>query len=190
MEGFQVEDYQGFNTKEIDAMFKHNQLDMLVSRKNTEQIYVKYLLDKPLRKDNLNNIVEDLFENPHMNTNAPLLAKTDTLVVIIEDEPNETNVNHCRTLFDRDGIFVVVFNIRRLQFNVRKHSLNPQIRILTTQEMNELKQTMKITDWSQLPEISRFDPLAMSIFLKPGQILHIDRDSPVSISSIYYRYCV
>jgi DNA-directed RNA polymerase subunit H (RpoH/RPB5) len=189
MEGYAVQDYQGFSKNEIDAMFKHDQLDMLVSRENNQKVYIKYSLGKPIRKELLSQMIEDLFENEYMNTNAPLLQETDTLVIIIDEEPNETNIKQCRLLFDRFKKFVVMFNIRRLQFNIRKHVLIPQTRILSTVDMANLKTKYKIKDWSQLPEISRFDPLAMSVFLRPGQIIEIDRHSPVSISNLYYRFC-
>ena len=207
MEGFHVKNYEGFSSKEIDTMFSHDQLDMLVSKSSSsseqkeeekekdhageKKIYVKYYLGKPMRKEVLSNIVEDLFETPQSETNHPLLEPTsDTLVIIIDEEPNDTNVKQLQTLYDRDGIFVMMYNIRRLQFNVRKHVLNPEVSVVGDTEAGELKEKFNIRDWSQLPEISRFDPLAMSIFLRPGQIMRIQRDSPTSIENVYFRYCI
>jgi DNA-directed RNA polymerase subunit H (RpoH/RPB5) len=193
MQGFSVEQYQGFSNSEVDIMFKNTQLDMLVqSPKSGEQMYIKYHLDKPIRKEMLNNIVEDLFETPQNDTNEPVLKKTDTLVIITDDEPNDTNIKQCSHWFDASGIFIVIFNIKRLQFNIRKHVLVPKVvRILSETEMDALKLQYGIQSWRQeIPEISRYDPLAMAIFLRPGQILYIERDSPTSIGGIYYRYCV
>ena len=203
MEGFHVKNYEGFSSKEIDTMFAHDQLDMLVSKQNQDReeqqprgeeekkIYVKYYLVKPIRKEILANIVEDLFETPQAETNRPVLEpSTDTLIIIMDDEPNDTNIKQLQTLYDRDGIFVIMYNIRRLQFNVRKHALNPEVGVVTrAKEIDELREKFNIRDWSQLPEISRFDPLAMAIFLRPGQIMRIRRDSPTSIENLYYRYC-
>ena len=191
MEGYKVDEYQGFNYKEVELMFKHEQLDMLVKKPSTDdQIFVKYFLGKPLRKEMMNNMVEDLFDTPQAETGQPLLRKSDTLVIILDEEPNETNIGHCNTLYNQSGIFVAIFNIRRLQFNIRKHQLIPAVRILSAKEMEEHKDKYKIKDWSQFPDISRFDPLALAVFLRPGQILRIDRDSPVSMSNIYYRHCI
>ena len=204
MEGFHVKNYEGFSSKEIDTMFAHDQLDMLVSKHKQDRgeqqprgeeeenkIYVKYYLGKPIRKEILSNIVEDLFETPQAETNRPVLdPSSDTLVIIMDEEPNDTNIKQLQTLYDRDGIFVIMYNIRRLQFNVRKHTLNPEVGVVTSaKEMDELRDKFNIRDWSQLPEISRFDPLAMAIFLRPGQIMRIRRDSPTSIENLYYRYC-
>ena len=43
---------------------------------------------------------------------------------------------------------------------------------------------------SELPTISRFDPVAMSIFIKPDQVCEITRNSINGIDSKYYRLCV
>jgi DNA-directed RNA polymerase subunit H (RpoH/RPB5) len=178
-------------------MYANNQLDMLVSKErggnldgDGEKIYVKYYLGKPIRKEILTNIVEDLFEIPQADTNRPVLEPSDALVFIIDEEPNDTNIKQLQILFDRDGIFVMMYNIRRLQFNVRKHALNPEVGVVKDEkEVQEIREKFNIREWTQLPEISRFDPLAMSIFLRPGQIMRIRRDSPTSIENLYYRYC-
>ena len=43
---------------------------------------------------------------------------------------------------------------------------------------------------TQFPEISRFDPVARVIGLRPGQICKITRPSKTAIESNYYRVCV
>jgi DNA-directed RNA polymerase subunit H (RpoH/RPB5) len=189
MENYDVTGYEGFSINEVEAMFKNSQLDMLVtkSKDKTEEknIYVKYFLGKTLR-NNINEIIEDLFDN----NDGATLTKNDTLVIIIDDEPNDTIIKNICYKNDNEGIFIVLFNIKRLQFNVRKHKLNPSfISILTDEEVEELKNRMKIKHLSQLPEISRFDPLAMSIFMRPNQVCHIIRDCPTSIAEDYYRVC-
>ena len=42
---------------------------------------------------------------------------------------------------------------------------------------------------SELPEISRFDPVASLMALRPGEIIEIIRPSPISIINKYYRLC-
>ena len=89
---YQISGYDNFNLNEIDAMYKNSQLDMLVNRtnKNTneiENIYVKYYLEKKqLRLNILNDIIEDLFTGDSTTT----LTKKDTLIIIVDNEPNET----------------------------------------------------------------------------------------------------
>ena len=42
---------------------------------------------------------------------------------------------------------------------------------------------------TQFPEISRFDPVAQAIGIRPGEVCEILRPSPVSIVAKYYRIC-
>ena len=39
-------------------------------------------------------------------------------------------------------------------------------------------------------EISRFDPAALAIGIRPSQVCEIIRKSPTSINSKYWRICV
>jgi DNA-directed RNA polymerase subunit H (RpoH/RPB5) len=68
--------------------------------------------------------------------------------------------------------------------------LVPKHRILTTEEVKEIKKKFNITDKSQFPDISRFDPVAQVIGIRPGQICEITRPSKTAIQGNYYRICV
>lgn len=46
-----------------------------------------------------------------------------------------------------------------------------------------------ISDY-EFPEISRFDPAALAIGIRPSQVCEIIRNSPTSISSKTWRICV
>jgi DNA-directed RNA polymerase subunit H (RpoH/RPB5) len=183
---YNVSDYGDFSINEIDAMYTNDQLDMLVKHEeNDKKIYIKYYLNsKNIRKENLETLVEDLFQIENV------LAKSDTLIVIINEEPNDTITERIKYLYDHDGIFIVLHNIERLQFNILDHSLVPFIRILNDNESEELKKKYNLKDYSQLPEISRFDPQALAISLRPGQVCSLDRKSSTAVSYTYYRVCV
>ena len=43
---------------------------------------------------------------------------------------------------------------------------------------------------NQIPEISRYDAAGKCIFIKPGDIVKIERSSKNSIISEYFRYCI
>ena len=118
------------------------------------------------------------------------LTKKDTLILIIEDEPNETTINKIKYLYNRDGIFVVIHNINRLQYNLLNHTLVPKCTILGSSEIDELKQKYNIMDTKQLPEISRFDPQALAICMRPGQVCKFERQSSTALFYDYYRICV
>ena len=185
-QGFVVEEYSSFSINEIDAMYSNQQLDMLLSDENKQKkTYVKYYLSaKQIKPDSLDDIIEDLFEIDNV------LTKNDTLIVIVEDEPNDTIITKIKYLYDRNGIFVVIHNIKRLQFNILNHRLVPNCEILKETEVEELKNKYKMTNIMQLPEISRFDPQALAICLRPRQICKFERESATAMKYDYYRVCV
>jgi DNA-directed RNA polymerase subunit H (RpoH/RPB5) len=184
--GYAIRDYSRFSINEIDAMFTNEQLDMLINHDETgEKVYIKYYLSaKQIRPNNLDEIIEDLFviEN--------VLTKKDTLIIITEDEPNDTILAKMKYLYDHDQIFVVIHNIKRLQFNILEHKLVPKCSILDEDQVIELKKTYNVKHTMQLPEISRFDPQALAMCLRPGQICKFERDSITALKYDYFRVCV
>jgi DNA-directed RNA polymerase subunit H (RpoH/RPB5) len=188
-----VLEYHNFTINEIEAMAKNNQLDMfLKSHTDTGKIYVKYMLNKStIRLTLVDDLVEELFEY------EGVLGKNDTLVLIINDEPNDSMVAKLQYLYNNKGYFIVAHNINRLQRNIMKHVLVPKHRIIEDLVGSDGKSTIdtfmtkyNLKSKSQLPEISRFDPVALLVCLRPGQICEIDRKSPTSVVSKYYRVCV
>lgn len=184
--GFDIKQYANFSINEIDAMYTNNQLDMLLTNDETEQkAYIKYYLSaKQIKPDSLDDIIEDLFDI------ESVLTKKDVLIVIIEDEPNDTIITKIKYLYDRNGIFVVVHNIKRLQFNILNHRLVPSCEILNDGEIEDLKKKYKMTSTTQLPEISRFDPQALAVCLRPGQVCKFQRESLTAMNYDYYRVCI
>jgi len=181
-----VSDYSSFSINEIDTMYRNAQMDMLLTQSKTEKkAYVKYYLAaKQLRKQNLDDIIEDLF------VIEGVLTKKDTLIIITEDEPNDTIQTRIKYLYDHDGIFVIIHSIKRLQYNILKHKLVPECSILQNEEVDQLKKTYNINSLSQLPEISRFDPHALAMCLRPGEVCMFQRTSITAMKSQYYRVCI
>lgn len=184
-QNYDVSEYNQFSVNEIDAMLSNNQLDMLVSDDDTQRkVYVKFYVEtKQFRPQVLDEIIEDLF------LVETVLTKNDTLVVIVDTDPNDTMVEKLKYLFAHSGIFVVFHNIRRLQFNVLEHRLVPPVRVLSETETKELLVNYNLKSVEQLPEISRFDPQALAILLRPGQVCAIERDSATALKTMYYRAC-
>ena len=193
-QNYNIEEYEEFDINEVDVMRANNQLDMLLSKKtqkdasqrrDTRKVYVKYLIDqKQLRANNLQEIVDDLF------LVESVLNKEDTIIIIVEGEPNEPILKFVSELYFKEEIFVVVHNINRLQFNILKHSYVPTAYILSVEETTEFMKKMNIKSLSQLPEISRFDPQAQAICLRPGQVCRFTRQSPTAMDYFYYRVCI
>lgn len=185
-QNYDVADYVNFSINEIDAMFSNDQLDMLLTRKSDGQkTYVKYYLTaKQIRPQNLDNIIDDLFFV------ESVLTKKDTLIIITEDEPNDTIQAKMEYLYNHDGIFIVIHNIQRLQFNMLEHSLVPFVDILSDEKTKEVMAKFNIKSLQQFPEIGRFDPQALALSMRPGQVAKFTRKSITALETEYYRVCV
>jgi DNA-directed RNA polymerase subunit H (RpoH/RPB5) len=191
---FDTKDYADFTVNEVDAMAINNQLDMLITHTKTEhdktvyddtKIYVKYMLSsKAIRVKTIEDLIEELY------VVEEVLTPQDTLAIIINDEPNDSLTATLKYLYDNRGIFVIVHNIKRLQRNILKHKLVPPHTIMTNSAVEELKKEYNLKNLQQLPEISRFDPVSLIIGMRPGQVCKIDRSSPTSMVSKYFRVCV
>jgi len=185
-QNYDTTDYAEFSINEIDVMFANSQLDMLI--KHTDGVhsaYIKYYLTaKQLRPTNLDEMIEDLYMI------EGVLTKADTFIIIVNDEPNDKIIEKMKYLYEHDGIFVVMHNISRLQYNILKHQYVPQMRVLSKEEENLVKMKYNLTDSAKFPEISRFDPQALVMNVRPGDVCHFKRVSPTALFTDYYRVCV
>ena len=185
---FNVAEYEGFSINEVDSMYATEQLDMLLQKEdannNVSKVYVNYFLKGNLTDSSLRPIIEDLY------TISDTLSANDTLIIIYDGEPTDSLKTHLDHLYKKENQFVVVLNIKRVQFNMLQHFLVPSMRILSEIENEKLFQQYNIANIEQMPAISRYDPQALIMCMRPGQICEITRKSPTSLTSNYYRVCV
>jgi DNA-directed RNA polymerase subunit H (RpoH/RPB5) len=186
-----VGDYDGFSVNEVNTMKTNNQLDMILEKVNEDpttklksKIYIRYYLAKALRPANLQEMIDDLFNVEEV------LKKTDTLLIVVKDEVNETIINTLKHLWEQDKIFIIIQSLKRLQFNILNHILVPPHRILSLSETIQIRTRYNIMSDGQFPDISRFDPAAQAIGIRPGQVCEIIRPSKTAISAPYYRICM
>ena len=187
-QGYDIEEYTGYGVNEIQTMYTNDQLDMLLTSDKhasgpSRKVYVKYHLARTLRRDNINNYIDDLF---HLEQ---VLNKGDTLLIIMKQEVNETLINILNQIWDQDEIFIVIMTLDRLQYNILEHTFVPKHTILSETETEEMMKRYNIMDVKQLPSISRYDPVAVAIGMRPGQVCKITRSSKTAINSTFYRYC-
>jgi hypothetical protein len=130
--GFEIRNDEFFSINEVDAMYKNNQLDILLKDENdSKKVYIKYKIEGTIDKVNIDNIVEDLYfiEN--------VLKKSDCLIIVIEenDKPNKKILEYLDYLYKKEGLFIVIHTLKRLQFNILEHTLVPKMRILTSSDV-------------------------------------------------------
>lgn len=175
--------YKNFSISEIDAMYTNEQLDMLLQHSNeNKKTYVKFYVHKTLRANMIDSLISNLFEE--------VLTPKDNLIMIVLDEPNDSICTQLNHIWKNKGIFIVIHNIKRLQYNILEHELVPDMSILSTEEVEKLKKDMNLTRMKQLPEIGRFDPQALAMSLRPGNVCKLTRKSVASLENDYYRFCV
>jgi len=197
-QNYNISEYDGFSVNEINTMKTNNQLDLILSKNPYEEeeednvikkedyekkIYIKYYLGKSLRPNNLQEMIDDLFYIEE------ILTKNDTLLVVVKDEVNETLLNTLKHIWESDKIFIILIPLQRLQFNILEHILVPPHRILNDAEKIKIKKRYNIINDELFPELSRFDPVAKAIGIRPGEVCEITRPSKTAISSFYYRIC-
>jgi DNA-directed RNA polymerase subunit H (RpoH/RPB5) len=191
---------ENFSLEEIDLMINHKQLNFRVENKKTnEACYVHYYNNlyytsgctslkmggnSNLKSSTLLDIVRDVYEL------KGLLEKKDTLLIVTTDYSEEGIVRELKYLWEEERIFVVILKIETLQINILKHNYVPKHIRLSKEEKDELYIKYNIDNNEQLPEISRYDPVAKIILLRPGEVCKIIRYDKISFTNDFYRICV
>ena len=179
--GFDSNEYDKYNMNEINQMIKTDNLDMEL--KNEKTLYIKYHILKALRVQYIEEIIDDLYNIEEK------LDNTSILIIIAKDKINDTIKHYLSKLYVDRNIYIIHFSLAELQFNVIEHTLVPKHHILSKEDSKEFMQKYNIKNISEIPEISRYDAAGKCIFIKPGDIIKIERPSKNSITSNYFRYC-
>ena len=181
--GYNTKSYMNYNYDSVYNMIIHNSLDMYFNE--GKKIYCKFHVQKkPIRTQYIEEYIDEIY-----NIEEKLTTK-DILIIIGNDNINDTTKTYLSSIFIDRNINIIYLSIKELQYNVLNHTLVPKHSILDSDKINEIKTRYNITNTSELPEISRFDPVAKAIGASPGDIIHIERRSKTAVISDYYRYCV
>ena len=181
--GYDVSEYENTSFSEISKMEKNKQLDMVLESDSDKKIYIKYHLSTKIRPNQVYEITDDLFNLEE------ILTYDDELIIITKEKPNDTLIKLMRSMLATDKVFFNIFSVSELLYNILDHAMVPPHRIMLEDEIEQLCKDYNITDKKQLPDISRFDPVAKLLGCRPGKVLEIIRPSKTSISAKYYRLC-
>ncbi|CAI2380142.1 unnamed protein product [Moneuplotes crassus] len=108
-------------------------------------------------------------------------------VLVIGGEMTPSALKLARA-FD-DLVTLEVFYEEEVLFDITEHNLQPEFRVLTEEETEELLKEYEISVY-QLPAISKADPIARFYGLDPKQVIKITRKNQVSGSYYTYRVCI
>ena len=150
-QGYNIDDYSNFSINEVNSMKQNNQLDMLLEKKEENpttkrknKIYIRFYLTKMIRPANIQEMIDDLFNLEE------ILTKEDTLFIITKDEMNETIISELKHIWEKDGIFIVIENIKRLQYNILNHSLVPEHTIISDKDVDEVMKKYNIKNKNEI----------------------------------------
>jgi DNA-directed RNA polymerase subunit H (RpoH/RPB5) len=169
-------------------MKQNDQLDMLLTsndKNEPRKVYVKYFTSQRVNATLVHNVVDDLFDIDEVlssNTN-------DTLIIVTKQPANDTLMQLLNQLWSQSNYFIIIFTLDQLQFNILNHQYVPRHEVLSRSQTEDVLKRFNVTDTDQLPNISRYDPVAQAIGIRPGEICKITRPSKTSIQSEYYRIC-
>ena len=89
LQGYDIDEYVNFSINEVNAMFNNKQSDMLLKKTTNnpttdkpDKIYIRYYLGKTLRPQNIQEMIDDLFNLEE------ILDKQDSFYVYIHDIKN------------------------------------------------------------------------------------------------------
>ena len=62
--------------------------------------------------------------------------------------------------------------------------------ILDNKQIDDLQKKYNLQNLKKLPEINRFDPQALAMSMRPGQVGMLKRESVTALDYNYYRICI
>ena len=186
---YDCSDYENFCFEEINIMKDTDNLSFTVENSLGEKCFVKYEIDvtfkhNVLKKNSIVALKSKIFDGE-----VPLLLKKDTLFIVTTNYSEDSVHSMIKHSWETEGIFIVLFNLAHLQINILQHTYVPKHIKLTDEETMEFYKKYNVNE-SQIPEISRFDPVARALCLRPKQVCKITRFDKISYKNDYYRICV
>lgn len=91
---------------------------------------------------------------------------------------------------DRDNVYVQIFDIRSLGFNISKHRKVPRHRIVNENEKPTIIKNFNLKSLDQMPKILSQDAMAKFIGARPGDVVEVVGLCETSADNLRYRYCV
>jgi DNA-directed RNA polymerase subunit H len=208
-QGMDTTEYAHFSRSEVHIMYEHNQLDLLVTSRTdsptldpmwnptwTEAMrtrprppeetrtYLRGGIDKKWTETTLNECVFRLFQLEGK------LTPKDTLILMANGDWMDSLKAAAHQWWTTHGIFIVLWPLKRLQFNILHHEAVPHHRVLSHEEAMAVRTQFGIRNDLEFPEMDRFDPVAQVIGLRPGELVEILRPSPTGILTPFWKRCV
>ena len=184
--GYDVSGYKNVSLMEVKMMYREEKLDMMVHKTDkSAKCLVKYMICKKCRCTDLKKIIIKAYSEE--------LEGMDELIVVCKEKIRVTNAhdrfkNILDEYWEKNGYFVQLFQIEALMFRITDNELVPEHVKINQEELDQVLAKHNIVV-ENLPRISRYDPVAKYIGLRPGQVCKILRKNLASGEGSYYRRC-
>ncbi|MEE8598689.1 MAG: DNA-directed RNA polymerase subunit RpoH/Rpb5 C-terminal domain-containing protein [Dehalococcoidales bacterium] len=183
--GFATEEWTGSSINEVHLMYAHKTQDMLLENPTTgRKVYIQYHTGGRLAARHIYELIDDLY------VEEETLSDEDETIIVTKDKMNDTQKRLLTQVYNQYGKFLNIFWLDDYLTNILHHDLVPPHRPLTKEETAQVLETYHLDDVKKLPEISRFDAVARTLGIRPGQVCEILRSSPTAITTKYYRLCL
>ncbi len=159
--------------EQFNVQYSANNIDIYINdEENNKKVYVHfYNSDKSFGKKTLSDLMANIIEK-YQDDNI-------LVILILKDKENNMVTKELQKPNYRN---VEIFLQQSLIFNITKHILVPEHKLLTEEEEKNFKFNKK-----ELPTILKTDPVAKYYGMKTGQICQIKRTSTVAGFTYYYR---
>jgi DNA-directed RNA polymerase I, II, and III subunit RPABC1 len=192
LRGYNVNPYKNFSINEIEAMFKGiekktspqlGSLDMTVVNNIGGKLYVKYLLASKLRNANFKSLIDEMSEE--------FIQSGDEVIFILKDSVNNMDAfdSMLEGYLSTTNVYIQIFSLDNLLFNITKHDLVPEMRIMTPDEKSAILERFQATP-DQMPQILKSDPQSKFLGVRKGDMCEIIRASETAGYSYTYRMCL
>jgi DNA-directed RNA polymerase subunit H (RpoH/RPB5) len=113
------------------------------------------------------------------------------IIIVSPSRPSESVLSVLiKHIAERENVFVQIFEIRKLGFNISKHRKVPQHRVCKENEKPEVIKNYSLKSIEQLPKIRSQDAMAQFIGARPGDLVEVIGLCETSAENLRYRYCV
>lgn len=201
--GYDISQYNNYINDELKLLLVNGKLDIIVNHRSQNRSLLVHYIESTGGKISPKQLKTVLLGLKTQIDDKIINDNTDTVIIISNDSITETVKEYANKYYDETltnddikttspykGIYIQLFEIKSLLFNIMKHELVPKHTILTDEEYDlEVKKPYKVSRGSNIPLILRSDPAAMFVGLRPKEVCRITR--PSETSGIYnnYRYC-
>ncbi len=142
---------------------------------------VIYHVHKPIKKTSLQEIINEHYDDED---------KSSCSLIVVLSNINDTNINIVKEMWEKYKEYCILYDLSSLQYNILEHNFVPKHIKLSEEQKNAVKKKYNISDDSQFPEISMFDPVGKAMLLRPGEVCKILRYDKISFQNEFYRICV